>query len=47
MIKKLTTLTEESKQAIENSNFLLPILQEIEQSVIDIKNRLDNLENKK
>lgn len=44
MIKNLTTLTEESKSAIENSNYLIPILEEIEQSIKDIKSRLDILE---
>lgn len=43
-MRTLDTFSEESKNDISDQNFLIPILEEIEQSLIDIKARLDNLE---
>ena len=44
-MRTLNALSEESKNDIADQNYLIPILEEIEQSLIDIKARLDKLEN--
>jgi len=43
-METITTLTEESKNDIGDLNYLIPILEEIEQILTEIKSRLDNLE---
>jgi len=43
-METITTLTEEAKNDIGDLNYLVPILEEIEQLLTDIKSRLDNLE---
>tara|TARA_R110000803_G_scaffold23716_1_gene57932 strand:- start:259 stop:399 length:141 start_codon:yes stop_codon:yes gene_type:complete len=44
-MREINAFSVESKNDIADQNFLIPILEEIEQSLIDIKIRLDKLEN--
>jgi len=44
-MKKLDKLSAESKNDIADPYYLIPILEEIEESLTAIKLRLDNLEN--
>tara|TARA_R110000803_G_C11813065_1_gene300960 strand:- start:44 stop:187 length:144 start_codon:yes stop_codon:yes gene_type:complete len=47
MSKKINKLTADSKEDINDPYYLIPILEEIEQSLTEIKLRLDNLETPK